>query len=68
MKKEILKLLAFSASLLSAIGSGWIFATTDWGAKDGLIIGIGFYLAGKACFLGPMLWLVGNRILNKEGA
>ncbi len=65
MKPQNIKLLAYLASTLSAIGSVWIFATTKWTPESGFYIGIAFYLAAKACFLGPMLLLVSQKNSEK---
>jgi hypothetical protein len=56
--------LAFSFCLLGGL---WILRDSWVGHKDdALTIGIGFYLVGKAFFVGPMLWLVSERACGRK--
>jgi hypothetical protein len=46
--------LSFAFCLLAGL---WLLSRANFGSKDDVLgIAIGFYFAGKACFVGPMLW------------
>ena len=50
--------------LFCLLGGLWILMHADY--KDDFVgIGIGLYFVGKAFFVGPMLWLTGDRIASR---
>jgi hypothetical protein len=45
----------------------WLLSRTDFQKDDdALATAIGFYFAGKAFFVGPMLWLAGETLRVKR--
>ena len=62
---QIGAVLSFGFCLLGGI---WILKQADFSSKgDALAVAIGFYFVGKAFFVGPMLWLAGERMSPKPG-
>ena len=56
--------LSFSFCLLGGL---WILTRVSFGSKDDILsTAIGFYFVGKAFFVGPMLWLTGDRCERKQ--
>jgi di/tricarboxylate transporter len=68
-----MKTIARAAAVLSFIfcllAGVWILSRTNFkGDNDVLGTAIGFYFVGKAFFVGPMLWLAGEKCCpNLEG-
>ncbi len=65
-----MKILARIAAVLSfgfcLTGGLWILSRTGFKAdNDALATAIGFYFVGKAFFVGPMLWLAGEKFCSK---
>jgi hypothetical protein len=59
----VVKICAILSSLLCLLGGLWILSRTDFRKDDdALATAIGFYFAGKAFFVGPMLWLTGSKL------
>jgi hypothetical protein len=53
-------ILSFAFCLLAGL---WILSRASFGAKDDVLAtAIGFYFVGKAFFVGPMLWLAGEKL------
>src|ERR1039457_2885241 len=52
-------ILAFTFCLLGGL---WILSRANIASKDDILgTAIGFYFVGKAFFVGPMLWLAGEK-------
>jgi hypothetical protein len=55
--------LAFTFCLLGGL---WILSRVSFSSKDdALSVAIGFYFVGKAFFVGPMLWLAGEKCCSR---
>ena len=56
--------LAFAFCLLGGL---WLLSRSSFGSKDDVLpTAIGFYFVGKAFFVGPMLWLAGEKCGSKS--
>ena len=69
-RKKIMKTLARLGAILSflfcLLGGLWILTRVAFGSKDDVLsTAIGFYFVGKAFFVGPMLWLAGEKCGSK---
>lgn len=56
--------LSFAFCLLGGL---WILSRCSFTSKDdALATAIGFYFVGKAFFVGPMLWLAGDKLCTQR--
>ena len=55
--------ISFSFCLL---GGGWILSRVNFKSNDDILTtAIGFYFVGKAFFVGPMLWIAGEKFCSR---
>ena len=64
--KTLARLGAILAFLFCLLGGLWILSRASFTSKDDVLAtAIGFYFVGKAFFVGPMLWLAGEKCERK---
>ena len=63
--KTIARIGAVLAFTFCILGGLWILTKCTSSKDDALYMGIGLYFVGKAFFVGPMLWLAGEKCCTK---
>lgn len=61
--KTLARLGAVLSFAFCLLGGLWILNRTNFSSKDdALATAIGFYFVGNAFFVGPMLWITGDKL------
>lgn len=65
--KTLTQIAAFLAFGFCLLGGLWILRASSFSSKDDVVgTAIGFYFVGKAFFVGPMLWIAGEKCRPRD--
>ena len=64
--KTIARIGAVLSFAFCLLGGLWLLSKSTFSSKDDVLpTAIGFYFVGKAFFVGPMLWLAGEKCCSR---